>query len=100
MTCNNPKCNCANCINKNCIEVAKFDSYTQLLAVIPRYLLEIVMVNFIVMLSLITFFTTSEFSVLISTLGVFGVAALRIIPALNSIFQSIVLLKNYNFRKI
>ena len=78
-------------IHKNSTELAKFDALTQLLGAVPRVLVEITMVIFIVILSVITYLTTKEFSVLISTLGVFGVASLRIIPSLNSIFQSIVL---------
>ena len=59
----------------------------------PRYLLELTMVGFLVLfvISLVSF--EGDLKLLLPTLGVFGMAALRLIPSLNLISASLIQLR-------
>ena len=60
-------------------------SLAQALQQIPRYLLEAVIVNFIVVLAIYSTYTNQDIAETIAVLGIFGVGALRLLP---SIYQS------------
>jgi ATP-binding cassette, subfamily B, bacterial PglK len=62
----------------------------QLLAVLPKFLLEMVLIIFVVSIVIIGSVSNTEPSLLISTLGVFGVAAIRLLPVANLVSSSIV----------
>ena len=62
----------------------------QLLAVLPKFLLELVLIIFVVSIVVISSASNTEPSLLISTLGVFGVASIRLLPIANLVSSSIV----------
>jgi ABC-type multidrug transport system fused ATPase/permease subunit len=72
---------------------AKIHSGTQVtflsLLAIPRYLIEVTMVLFVVSYSLYVIFFTNEAARLFSVLAMFGVAGFRLLPALTSISSGI-----------
>jgi ABC-type multidrug transport system fused ATPase/permease subunit len=63
------------------------------LTFIPRYLLEFTIVIFMVSFPIILISTGRSTSNVFSILGIFGVSAIRIIPSINIIFQSITTLR-------
>jgi ATP-binding cassette, subfamily B, bacterial PglK len=65
----------------------------QVISIIPRFLLEFLLVFMIVLF--FTFHTLSESSVqlMVSTIGVFGVAALRLLPSINGISNNLMQLR-------
>ena len=75
----------------------KYYSFQQMIQTSPRYLLELTMVGFLVLfvISLVSF--EGDLKLLLPTLGVFGMAALRLIPSLNLISASLIQLRvNYD----
>ncbi len=72
---------------------AFYNKKSQILSIAPRYLLEFTMIAFIVLLVISTLLLGMDIRELVPTLGVFGVAALRLIPASNSISTSLILLR-------
>ena len=56
---------------------------TQLILMAPRYLLELTLVTFIVLLVLFTIWRGASLQELIPTLSLFGFAAIRLIPSVN-----------------
>jgi ATP-binding cassette, subfamily B, bacterial PglK len=80
------------------VAAKKYASYIaklQIISIMPRYLLELSMILFIVSLISFTLLIGDDIQSLFSTLAIFGVAALRIIPSLNSLSTSLVQLR-YN----
>lgn len=63
------------------------------LTFIPRYLLELVIIIFMVMYPIIIILFNKDSSNIFSVLSVFGVAAVRIIPSANIIIQAITTLR-------
>ena len=61
--------------------IAETSAYAQM----PRYVVEVAMVWFLAALAVVTFAQRGSIEVLIATLGTFGVAAIRLMPATNSI---------------
>lgn len=68
---------------------AHYRGNVQLITIAPRYLLELILVTFIVALVLSTFWTGENLKSLIPTLSLFGFAAIRIIPATNTLINSL-----------
>jgi ATP-binding cassette, subfamily B, bacterial PglK len=75
---------------KSAKSFAKTAKKVQLLAVLPRFLLEMVLIIFIVSIVLGSSISNAEPSLLLSTLGVFGVASIRLLPIANLVSSSIV----------
>jgi ATP-binding cassette, subfamily B, bacterial PglK len=61
--------------------MAETSAYQQM----PRYVVEVAMVWFLAVLAVVTFAQRGSIEALIATLGTFGVAAIRLMPATNSI---------------
>lgn len=59
------------------------------LQILPRFLIESTMVGFIVILALVILWTASEQGAVFTTLGVFAVAGLRILPSASQIIEAI-----------
>ena len=57
---------------------------TQIFQQAPRYLLEAIMVFFVVLFVQLTYYSGNEGVDMVATLGLFGVAALRVLPIVNS----------------
>ena len=66
---------------------AKVTSYNQLLLAIPRYLIELLLVSFVVLLVLFKVLSEENVMSIIPTLSMFGVAAIRLLPS-SSTFSS------------
>lgn len=71
-------------------DFAKAAKKVQLIAVLPKYLLELVLIFFVVSIVLMNTLSNAEPSILISTLGLFGVASIRLLPIANLISASLV----------
>ena len=59
----------------------------------PRYLLELILVAFVVLFVLSALSLGQDLNALVPTLGIFGVAALRLMPAANTIYSSLAQLR-------
>jgi len=83
-----------NQLSLNAQKFAKYSAKSQILALTPKYLLELSLVMFIVILvSGTLFFGTGELKSIIPTLALFGVAALRLLPSANLISTGLVQLR-------
>ena len=67
------------------------DTYTKwlVLSQASRYILELILIFFIVTMVLLAIFTDQDLPMLLPTLTVFGVASLRLLPAANAITTSL-----------
>lgn len=74
-------------------EYASFQTRIQVIADAPRYLLELLMVGFVVLLVVGTTLLNQNLQTLIPTLGVFSVAALRLVPIANTLFNGLIQLR-------
>lgn len=66
---------------------------SQVIRTAPRYLLELILVAFVVLLVLGTLSLGQDLKALVPTLGIFGVAALRLMPAANAMNNSLMQLR-------
>jgi len=62
---------------------------TQILSIAPRYILEYILVLFVVLMVLVSIYIGSDMQVMASTLSVFAVAALRLMPVANTFSNGI-----------
>lgn len=72
---------------------SKFAAKSEMISSIPRYLLEFFIVNFVVFLVIGAILLNYEMLVILPMLGVFGVAALRLLPISNALSTSLVQLR-------
>ena len=70
-------------------QVMSFQSRNQVIQTAPRYLIELMLVGFIVLLVIGMLFFGQNIKSLLPTLGVFGVAALRLMPSANILTGSL-----------
>ena len=68
-------------------------SKSQIISTIPRYALELLLMIFIVLLVVISLFFGGDLKTLAPTLAVFGVAALKLLPAANSLSTTLTVLR-------
>jgi ABC-type bacteriocin/lantibiotic exporter with double-glycine peptidase domain len=68
----------------------KYSTYSQVITVIPRYLLEFVMVFFVVILVFYAIYLDQNLQQMFPTLAMFGIASLRLLPSVSSISGGIV----------
>ncbi len=66
---------------------------SQIIRTAPRYLLELILVTFVVILVLGALSLGQDLNALVPTLGIFGIAALRLMPAANTIYSSLAQLR-------
>jgi len=69
------------------------NSRSQLIAIMPRYLLELLMIFFVVLLAVGTLLLERDIQTLVPTLGMFGVAALRLLPSANTFSNGLIQLR-------
>jgi ABC-type multidrug transport system fused ATPase/permease subunit len=74
-------------------EIANYNIKSTLISTSNRYLLELLMVLFVVLLVFITLMSKSGSEQMIPILGIFGVAAIRLLPAANKLSISIMNLR-------
>lgn len=79
-----------NKIQEESFAYARYSAQMQTIATVPRYLLDMILIFFIVILVILSSSAgkniSSEF---ISTVGIFAVAALRLIPSINQVINGI-----------
>lgn len=80
-------------VDKSVLAYSKSQERMLFLTFIPRYLLELVVVIFMVIYPLILIGLNQDLDNIFATLGVFGVAAIRIIPSTNIIVQALTTLR-------
>ncbi len=76
-------------------DYGKYNVKSSVLGSAPRYLLEFIMMLFVVLLIVMTVVLDQQVEQLLPTLGMFGVAAIRLLPAANSISGSMMRLRFY-----
>ncbi len=81
-------------VSDNTAKFAFYNIRTQVLTGIPRYLLELIMIMFVVLLVVGTLLLEGDLQELMPTLGVFSVAALRLLPSANMLSTSLVQLRH------
>jgi len=74
-------------------DFAYYNVKQQVLTLAPRYLLELSMVFFVVLLVSVTLLLDGDFQALVTTVAMFGVAALRLLPSVNMLSGGIVQLR-------
>jgi ATP-binding cassette, subfamily B, bacterial PglK len=62
---------------------------SQIITTAPRYLLELIMIIFVVTITIFTLVMDQDLQSLIPTLGIFGVAAIRLLPSVNVISNTL-----------
>ena len=77
-------------VHRNAKKQAFFGTKSLTLSMAPKYMLELTMISFVVFFVLTNLFLGNNIDTLLPTLSVFGVAALRLIPAANTLIQSLV----------
>ena len=66
-----------------------YSLFHQIIKIIPRYLIEFLLISFIVILVIMTLVSGSNLQMLLPTLAVFGFAAVRLLPTANMISTGI-----------
>ena len=79
-----------NVVKKNAIQYSQINVKSMVISSIPKYMMELLMVTFIVTIVLIYLLSSQELKLLVPTLSVFAVAAIRLVPSSNQIMSSIV----------
>ena len=77
--------------------VARYNTYMNLLTTLPRFLLELLIVSFIVLLVNGSLLLNSNLEILLPTLLIFALAALRLIPIANAITGNLTLLRGHRY---
>ena len=81
-------------VHKNALEVAENQVKTLVISSSPRYLLEFILITFFVSLVAGSILIGQDLKSLIPTLGIFGIAALRIMPSANQFSSSMIQLRS------
>ena len=74
--------------------VAKSQTFTAVVGMSPRYLVEVAIVLFVVVLVAIVFIQTESLESSYALIGMFGVASLRLGPSITMITSNVVVLRN------
>jgi ABC-type multidrug transport system fused ATPase/permease subunit len=72
---------------------AYYNSKLKIATSIPRYLIEFVMVFFIISIVIIVVFIGNGLDTLFSTLAIFGIAALRLLPVVSALSNTLIFLR-------
>ena len=82
-------------VNKCVYDLAQINRLSGLITMSPRYLLELIIIVFVVIFVTGTlFFSHNNMESLITTIGVFGVATLRLMPSANTLISSLMQLRS------
>ncbi len=82
-----------NKVSVNASNIARNNVLSSTINMAPRYLMELVFVVFIILTVLTSIMFRQDVTILSSTLAVFGVAALRLMPSANVVSSSLITLK-------
>lgn len=76
---------------------AYFSVLFNIISIMPRYFLEFVLVSFIALLVMIYVLLGQDLTLILPILGVFGVAAIRLVPSANQIINGLVILRHSRY---
>lgn len=79
----------SNAIEQTTRAYAKVNEKATMISSAPRYLFEFLIVLFVVLFVLITSFTSDDINSVLPTLGLFGIACIRLMPAANQFLGGI-----------
>lgn len=82
-------------VDEGAANLAMYTTKTAVISSAPRYILEFIMVFFVVLLSVITIVLVQNVEQLLPTLAMFGVAAIRLLPAANALSTNLMRLRFY-----
>ena len=82
-------------VDSNAKKYSRYTTFAQVASIIPRYLLELIMVIFVVLSIIITIYNSENLQEMFPTLIMFGVASIRLLPAASILSRSLVNLR-YN----
>lgn len=77
-------------VDKGAKEFSRYNTHSQVISATPRYLLELMMVIFVVLLVISNIHGSGSLQAMFPTLAMFGVAALRLLPAANILSSRLV----------
>jgi len=77
-------------VRDQALKFTYFQSRTRVVGTSPKFLLELLLISFVVLLVVVTISIGGDMQALIPTLAVFGVAAIRLLPAANGLSSSLV----------
>lgn len=72
-----------NRLRGSAMQIAKHETRSTLIKNIPRYLVELLVVSFVIVLVMVSLLSEQEPKNIVPTIAVFGVAALRLLPSTN-----------------
>jgi ATP-binding cassette, subfamily B, bacterial PglK len=74
-----------NKVKKNSTLYGSYYAKSTAISTAPRYMLETTLMIFILMLVIVSLYVNNDLSQLLPTLGIFGIASIRLLPAANNI---------------
>jgi len=83
-----------NVVHDGSLKAAYYQTRSQVVSTVPRYLLEFLMIAFVILLVLGTLLLDMQLEALVPMLAMFGVAAIRLLPSVNSISNCLVQFRN------
>ena len=78
----------------NSVELSKLQKLAAIYSSVPRYLVELIILLFVVFLGTFSFLFTSDFSSFIPVMAVFAVAAVRLMPSATLLAHAIVVIRH------
>ena len=78
-----------NIVKESAEQFSDYNSKAQIIRIAPRYLLELMLLTFIVLLVMGTYWSGSNIENLIPTLSLFGMAATRLVPSSNILISGL-----------
>jgi len=82
-----------NMVRSETKKIAHISSIYEIISMAPRHIIEVLFVCFFVALVTITLLLGDGMQTLLPTVGIFGVAALRLIPSVNMLFANLIQLR-------
>jgi ABC-type multidrug transport system fused ATPase/permease subunit len=79
--------------NEKNVRYARSELFSRLMTFVPRYLFEIIVVAAMLIIIVINIIRGNDLNIIMPTLGIFAVAAFRILPSLNSFFALLTSIK-------
>jgi len=80
-------------VDINAKKFGKYNTYSQVASTVPKYLLELTVVIFVVLSIIITIYKGENMGAMFPTLVMFGVAAIRLLPASSILSSSLINLR-------
>jgi len=79
-----------NKVKNGVTKTAEYNMYNTVIATIPRYLIEFILILFIVLLVVLSLISGDNLQGLLPTLAVFGIASLRLLPIVNILSNGVI----------